>query len=60
MTFVGISDFLILRSDQLGLFVDLIDGKSQKQLDTQLYIKHVPIIYKLIREQLGYNLVVLF
>jgi len=27
MSFVGISDFLILRSDQLGLFVDLIDGK---------------------------------
>ena len=26
-TFAGISDFLTLRSDQLGFFVDLIDGK---------------------------------
>lgn len=36
--FVGISDFLILRSDQLGLFVDLIDGKH-------LYIPH-PFNYR--------------
>lgn len=28
MSFVAISDQLVLRSDQLGLFVDLIDGKN--------------------------------
>ena len=26
LAFVSISDFLVLRSEQLGLFVDLIDG----------------------------------
>ena len=28
MSFVGISDHLTLRSDQLGLFVDIFDGKN--------------------------------
>lgn len=56
ITFVGISDFLTLRSDQLGMFVDLIDDPQWK---TETFISGVarlcdPRNYDFIKHRVKY------